>query len=602
MILPTIIFFTLSLALSVLTLYKYLAHPPSIFFVLVICIAIYIPISITFLVPIDILSSNDGSSSNFFSLNTKYILYLWKFDYWSAFVLMWALLPFLQEYYRSGAFTQVNRVKDSIRSNIKFYATVAVIGAAGLVYYFLKFGFHFQTFKSLLIALSHTYSLILSLWLMAHGLVNIPKRRWLNHINLEHQLDNLYAELPRVHEELNESTFNFKDICSTIVTLEKISGIQESIFANEVITLLSVLPKDLEFRNHIRSIEYSSIQQLSHSTLSKLNSTLKREETNYRSALFEYDKAKTNILNLQDIVDSKPSKTLKFKHSSNFIKDGRLSFIFHVYIIPFINLAFASLLFILSFIIIESELLHSTKLSIVNELLISKKISATGKFLISFIIISYMSLSSLISLTRVKILKVYHLFPKHSNPVSVVFFTMYANRLTIPLSYNFLTLLKTGEVHSQFNEFLGKSINLSILGNAFNEDLPRLILVPILLTTFNIFDKIKKKFSLDYFEGFASDDEDLDRDTNKRDLLIKEGKLIIQKSISTSSASFSEPRLTFLRTNEVSANSRLNSRIDLTQDESAHPSSDSGTFDIVTKWFSKKKNRLTIQPDYHDEV
>lgn len=525
MIFPTIFFFCLSLGLAVGALFKYLRHPPSVFFTFVIVTSIYIPISIIFLLPIDILSSNDETNKSFFYLNPKYILGLWRFNYWSSFLLMWLVLPFLQEYYRSGEFTQMNKIKDSIKRNLRFYLIVGSIGTVGLIYYFFKFGLHFQTFQNLLIALSHTYSLLLSLWLMSHGLINIPKRRWLNNINLDHQLDELYLSLPKIYEELNESTFNLKDICSTIYSLEKIHGIKESIFKDELNILIGKLPADLEFKNHIRSVDYTNLQQLNDSIFAKLHSTLKNEETNYRSSLYEFNKIKIKILNLKDIIESKSNNFLTFNYSKNYIKNGTLNFYLNVYLLPILNLLLAAVLFLLSIIIIESELFHSTKLSIINLILLSTKIPINLKFLISFILIAYMSLSSLISLTRIKIFKIYHLFPIFSNPVSIVFFTMYSNRLTVPLSYNFLTLLESGKIHSQFNEFLGKSINLSILGNVFNENLPRLILIPILLTSFNIFDKIKKKFSFDSFE------EEEENDENKRDLLIKEGKTIIQRAI-----------------------------------------------------------------------
>ena len=124
----------------------------------------------------------------------------------------------------------------------------------------------------------------------------------------------------------------------------------------------------------------------------------------------------------------------------------------------------------------------------------------------------------------------YHLFPNDSNPVSVVFFTMYSNRLTIPLSYNFLTLLQSSKVHSQFDTFLGKSINLSVLGGFFNTTLPRLIIIPILFASFNVFDRIKKKLSFDYFDAFDSDDEaESANDAGKRASKIREGKSIIQR-------------------------------------------------------------------------
>lgn len=536
MIASAVIFSLLALVASVAALNRFInvRKQPSFAFSLVEVIAIYIPISIAFLLPTDIFSSNDDGtgSKQFLYMSPKNILLLWKLDYWSAFVLMWAFLPFVQEYYRSGEFTPVAKMKDSIRNNLKFQLIVGSIGAVGLTYFFFRFGFTLQTFKDLLIALSHSYSLVLSLWLMSHGLVTIPRRRWVNNISLDHQLESLYFELPKLYEELNESTYNYKDICSIIKSLSVIPGIDQSVFAVEVMELNKTIPTDdqLDLRNHIRTTQYTSIEQLSHSTLAKLHRNLKSETTNYKSALYEFNKAKREILRCEDIVDSKVSRSLKFRYGNNFIKNGKLSFLTHVYIIPALNLLIALLSFALSFVVIESELLHSTKLSIINIFMSTGKINATAKFIISFIVLSYMVLCSLISLTRIKLFKMYHLFPNDSNPVSVVFFTMYSNRLTIPLSYNFLTLLQSSKVHSQFDTFLGKSINLSVLGGFFNTTLPRLIIIPILFASFNVFDRIKKKLSFDYFDAFDSDDEaESANDAGKRASKIREGKSIIQR-------------------------------------------------------------------------
>lgn len=474
---------------------------------------------------------------------------------------MWVILPFLQEYYRSGQFTQINKVKDSIKSNLKFQLMVGAIGIFASVYYFMKFGFNFQIFKSLLIALSHTYSLILSLWLMAHGLINIPRRRWNNNFNLNHQLETLYLSLPKIYDELNESSYNFKDVCSTIKKLESINGIGQSFFKNEVAFLINQIPKDLILRNHVSSVEFSNLDQINLSVLSNLHSRLKNETTNFESCKYEFNKVKMDILKYQDIMESKATKSLNFRFNQNFTKNARLNFIIHLYLIPLWNMFSALVLFGLSLIIIESELLHSTKFSIINILLLTDKISSTGKLIISIIFISYMALSALISLTRIKIFKIYHLFPKHSNPVSVVWFTMYSNRLTIPLSFNFLTLLQTGKIHSNFDDFLGKSINLSMLGGFFNNNLPRLIIIPILLTAFNFFDKLKQKLTFGYFDDFDEEENegtngDLEN-LNKKENIIKEAKSIIQREVGSMSARNSSTNLRGY-TDSPASNSRSN--------------------------------------------
>ncbi|KAH3679450.1 hypothetical protein WICMUC_000995 [Wickerhamomyces mucosus] len=449
---------------------------------------------------------------------------------------MWFFLPLIQEYYRSGEFSKINKLKDSIKENLKFQLIVGSLGLVALIYFFIRYGFNFDTFKNLLIGASHVYSLILSLWLMSHGLVAIPRRRWNNNFNLDYQLENLYFEIPKAYDEYNESAYNFKDICSIIRSLQNIHGIEQSVFHNEVQFLASLIPEDINLRHHVVSAEFTSIQQLSSQTLSRLHQTFKKEKTNYNSSLYGFNKYKLNILDLQDITESKSAGILRFRTFNPLIKNEKVLYYLYVYIIPTFNLLFASFQFILSFIIIESEILHSTKFSIINILLLSERITSTLKLALSIVFLTYMVTSALISLTRIKIFKIYHLFPINSNPVSVIFFIMYSNRLTIPLSFNFLTFLNNNKIQSQFNLFLGESINASIVGGFLNSNVPRLIIIPLLLTTFNVYDKLKKTISWDYLMDFLDsddDDESYGRGTDKRESLIKEGKLIIQRELNS---------------------------------------------------------------------
>ncbi|KAH3682432.1 hypothetical protein WICPIJ_006618 [Wickerhamomyces pijperi] len=606
MILSLILFSIATVILSTLVLNRFISFKtqPSVSFSLIILISLFIPISITFLLPIDILSSNGSNESNFFFLKPDIILGFWKFEYWTAFLFMWGVLPMLQEYYRSGEFGTVAKLKDAFMENVKFLLIVGAIGVVGLVYFFAKYGFTFGTFQNLLIALSHTYSLVLSLWLMAHGLVAIPRRRWNDNFNLDYQMECLYLEIPRAHEELNEALYQFKDICAIINSLQNITGIEQSVFHKEVAFLNSLIPHDLNLRNHIISAEFTSIQQLTVHGLSKLHQTYKNEKTNYESASYEFNKHKIQVLNLQDIIESKTTGTLQFRSFTPWVRNGRLLYLIYVFFIPVVNLLFALFQFSLSFIVIESELSHSTRFSIINILLLKESISPTWKFIISMVILTYMALCAMISLTRVKVFRIYHLFPKQSNPVSVVFFTMYANRLTIPLSFNFFNFLQNDKIQSQFDSFLGVMINSSMLGGFLNNVLPRLIIIPVLLAAFNVFDKIKKWISWEYLADLIESDEDDLSDSTKRDNLIKQGKQIIQRELgSSATGTAANTRINF-RNSPLQSNE---SQLDLNIGSGFEVDQPTGMFSGVKSLWGKLTgsnniDSLTIPVDVEDRL
>lgn len=126
----------------------------------------------------------------------------------------------------------------------------------------------------------------------------------------------------------------------------------------------------------------------------------------------------------------------------------------------------------------------------------------------------------------------YHLVPRHSDPVSTCFYSTYVARLTIPLSYNFVTLFISRD--STFEDWFGKSIHLTGLFNLMNNWVPRLILIPIILTVFNVYDKLKRRLGLtsDLYDSFGFDDAENDQPdgTNKRkDMIIVEAKRIISR-------------------------------------------------------------------------
>ncbi|KAL6018254.1 hypothetical protein ACNR9Z_005294 [Candidozyma auris] len=153
------------------------------------------PLSITFFLPVDYVKHNSASDIFGFTINDKTILVLWKSNYWSTFLLTWLLLPVLQEFYRSGHYHRLPKLKDAFRAHLKFQAIVLLVGIAGAIYLMLEVGFSFGHLKSMVIALSHIYALILALWLMAHGLIAIPRNRWVEG-NLMQNINHHYLKCP----------------------------------------------------------------------------------------------------------------------------------------------------------------------------------------------------------------------------------------------------------------------------------------------------------------------------------------------------------------------------------------------------------------------
>jgi LMBR1-like membrane protein len=90
-----------------------------------------------------------------------------------------AIFPLLQSYTDSGHRSRRRRLMSALRQNLRYQGILLGIFGLGLFYILLTVKISsFADFESLLIALANTYGLLLAIFCMGHGLVNIPRRIW----------------------------------------------------------------------------------------------------------------------------------------------------------------------------------------------------------------------------------------------------------------------------------------------------------------------------------------------------------------------------------------------------------------------------------------
>ncbi|CAH2352781.1 hypothetical protein CLIB1423_08S00936 [[Candida] railenensis] len=479
-------------------------------------LAVYLPISIVILLPLDYVSHNTTSSSlsSWFSLPDSLILYLWKTAYWTTFILTWLMLPILQEFYRSGHFHAMSKLKDALRRNLKHQAIMLGVGIFGFIYLLLEVGITFDHVKLMIIAATHIYSLCIVLWLMSHGLVSIPRNRWIagnNMINLNHY----YMQLPVKKDLLEDTKISFKEDVLKVLVLVKnftsTSSIEDLRWRDWILELSNSIPIDI--RNTMER-QLSSDPSLSHViTRDQINEKFFLELTSsYRQNLWKMTAYESEVNVLMEKIFQLVEITGAPGASNDGLigTNGRRRNQFVTSVKPILNRILSVLLYLFSFIVIESEFLHSTRFSLINVLLFHTgiQLSPTLQLFSTTVIFSYMLFASLNSLTRLKIFNMYHLVPHKSDPVSACFYATYIARLTIPLSYNFITLFISR--NSIFESWFGASLGLDRAGifNLMNNWLPRLILIPIVLTVFNVYDKVKKLLGMNDSGWIFDEDED----------------------------------------------------------------------------------------------
>lgn len=534
-------------------------------------LAVYIPLSIVILLPLDYVSHNSSTENGmvdetlWFALKDHVILMLWKSNYWSTFILTWLMLPVLQEYYSSGHFKPLSKLKLALRNNLRYQAVIAAVSVLGLVYLLLEVGLTWQHVKLMIIAATHIYALVIALWLMSHGLISIPRNRWIAANNMTN-LNHYYLQLPGKVDTLEDTKISLKeDILQILILVRNFTttSVEDLRFRDWILKLNNSIPMELRgvMERQLESSGSNAVNitrdQLTEQFMIKLTKAFNLNLWKLTGHESEVGVLVAKIMDLEDVTatgnnysggssgDSSPPPSTfgvfrnDYTYRTLFTPHQR--FVYLRYVNPIVNRLVSIFLFAFSFAIIESEFLHSTRLSLIQQLLFSNGIHNSDilLLLITSITFSYMLFASLNSLTRLKIFNMYHLVPHNSDPVSASFYATYIARLTIPLSYNFITLFISRA--SIFETWYGELIQLDRAGifNILNNWLPRLILIPIVLTVFNVYDKIKQKLGLnsEYYDSWVYDEEDQPTgganaellQNKRKDLIVTEAKKIVHR-------------------------------------------------------------------------
>jgi len=184
---------------------------------------------------------------------------------------------------------------------------------------------------------------------------------------------------------------------------------------------------------------------------------------------------------------------------------------YHLYvnIIPVMRLLQAALFALASICVIWSELIKSfaPNLSIVGLSVVHKpknpeSVGFWGQMMASAWIL-YMCSAALVGVNDARVWGNRALVPRNTYGESACWYAGQIAKLTVPLSYNFLTFLpRKIQDETKFYGFLGRLINLTPLGKGFDYFFPIFILVPVSATLLNLYGKVRNIF------GFSLVDED----------------------------------------------------------------------------------------------
>lgn len=424
-----------------------------------------------------------------------------------------------------------------------------VLGAAiaGGVYVFLYAGFQGDSVKSLVMALAYCWGLILAIYLMGHGLVAIP-RTFFRNASISGKLRRIQGNAAKVHEKMEDAIQNLEDLEAQVAELTRRQTGSAKLFKDWIDELAedSHLPESRP-RTLTRRISTPAVNVPSVVTEQYL-ATLSRQLTRARHSrtrwLDEWDYLLLEAVETQAILDSAASKKIEIgqvsPHSS-FL--GRLTifspytrYLYKYYFVPYLRIFLGSFFSLASICIIWSEIIKSINpvFSIISLTVVHHPDSERGEIgfagqVIASAWILYMCAAALTSLTEVKVWRGRALVRRNTHGESAMWYAMQVAKLSVPLSYNFLTFI-AGNIPQEtvFYHFLGRLIQFTPLGWWFDTLFPIFILLPVCATLFNLYGKVKRCIG---FGGVIEDDDDEENENGYGTGSWREGRDLIEREL-----------------------------------------------------------------------
>lgn len=502
------------------------------------------------------------------------------------------ILPILAEYSDSGYREPKDRVLDSLRANAQYYAIVFGSGVLGLIYIFISYGHFSESLKSTVMALAYCWGLVLAIYLMGHGLVSIPRRLFRN-ANVSGRLRRIQSQAPKVYEKMDDAEMDLEDLELQVAELSRRKGGSVSLFQDWVEELVDMtnMPESQPGRASVirgSGNERAVPNVITEKYLADLTRRLVRARHARSRYVNEWNRLLKDAVKTQAILDSAASKKLDFGKVSpgagfwdrHTLFNPYTRFIFYYHIVPYFQYALGALLSLASICIVWSEVVKGLlpQLSIIRYSVVHHKIGPNGQVgfagqAIAALWMVYMCAAALISITEVKVWRGRALVRRNTHHESAFWYASQVARLSVPLTYNFMTFL--GDIYRDtvFFKFLGQLINLTPLGEYFDYLFPAFILLPVCATLFGLYGKAKRIVGFGAFDALDDGDDD-DNNTTAGGARStygtgswREGRDLIERELNGTSAAIrgrradyasrpgrSTPILTIPRDNDSSAN------------------------------------------------
>ncbi|XP_037634690.1 G-protein coupled receptor-associated protein LMBRD2B-like [Sebastes umbrosus] len=468
----------------------------------------------------------------------------WRVVYWTSQFLTWLLLPFMQSYARSGAFSRVGKIKTALIENAIYYGTYLLIFISLLIYVAAhpKWRFTWRELQTIGITAANTWGLFLLVLLLGYGLVEIPRSHWLSSSH-GYLLAKTYFKAAKMATEKASAEENLADV------MEEVAGVHESVRYNHslrkcVDTIITKCPT--EYREEMgRHGESSSGEQNGLPTkraLTNLHKKVISAVQRHGQTQVQWSILMDEAFHLEDVAKSQSSPVRHFVHS--FPSEYQLGWIRRFIYTPTVEWYWecvfrqgfyrllAVLLCLLSAAVVWSECtFFSTRpvlsLFAVFVQMAEKKHNYICIEMVCFVSILFLCVCVYSTVFRIRVFNYYYLVPHHqTDAYSLQFSGMLFCRLTPPLCLNFLGLIHMDSaishqdrIQTSYTSIMGSMNVLYFISDGFYIYYPMLVLLLCFATFYSLGSRCLNLFG---FHQYITDDH-LTSD------LVDEGRELIRR-------------------------------------------------------------------------
>lgn len=468
----------------------------------------------------------------------------WRVVYWTSQFLTWLLLPFMQSYARSGAFSRVGKIKTALIENAIYYGTYLLIFISLIIYVAVnpKWQLSWREFQTIGITAANTWGLFLLVLLLGYGLVEIPRSYWLSSSH-GYLLAKTYFKAAKMATEKAAAEENLAD------AMEDVAGVHESVRYNHslrkcVDTILTKCPT--EYREEMERNGESSGGEgsvpPSKRSLINLHKKVITAVQRHGQTQVQWSILLEQAFHLEDVAKSQSSTTRQFIHSfpsahrqgwiQRFLYPPSVEWHWECVFRQTFYRLLAVLLCLLSAAVVWSECTFFSTQPVLSLFAVFVRMAEKQHNYICiemacFVSILFMCVCVYSTVFRIRFFNYYYLVPHHqTDAYSLQFSGMLFCRLTPPLCLNFLGLIHMDSaishqdrIQTSYTSIMGSMRVLSFISDGFYIYYPMLVLLLCFATFYSLGSRC---LNLLGFHQYITDD-DLTSD------LVDEGKELIQR-------------------------------------------------------------------------